>query len=239
VDEAGFDSRTHRGSVGYKQAFGRELGLRASYNHSDGEYEQLEGDVIPIVTRTADIGLTYEKRLSATRQVSISGGGGNSHVETLDRDARRPVDYWTPSGYGAVRVDVGRTWSVGADYRRSTSVLQGNTPEPFTSDTAQASIGGDLQPWLESVVTVGYANGASGKQSVENGRGGYDGYTGTVQLRIRMMSGWSSLVSFTHFQYRLDEETSQALGVARELHRNAVRIGLAWSLPLYTTNRRP
>jgi len=52
-----------------------------------------------------------------------------------------------------------------------------------------------------------------------------------------MMAGWSSVVSFTHYQYQLNEVASQLLGVSRELHRNAVRVGLSWSLPLYSTGR--
>ena len=149
------------------------------------------------------------------------------------------MEYWTPSGYGAAHLDVGHSWSVGGDYRRSTSVLQGNTPEPFTANTAQASLGGDVRPWLQSVFTVGYSNGASGAQTPGRAMGSYDGYTGTVQLRVRMIAGWSSIVSLTHFQYRLNEAASQSLGVSRELQRNAVRVGLSWSLPLLRGSHEP
>jgi hypothetical protein len=231
----GFDSVNHSGSVGAAYSIGRWAGIRATYQHGNGRFEQVQGPVVPILTRSADVGYTYARRLSPSRQVSFYAGSGATHVDTVERQNGQPSRYWTPSGYGAVRVDVARSWTLGGDYRLSTTPLQGNTPEPFTAHTAQASLGGNVRPWLQSVFTVGFANGVSGAKTLERAPGTYDTYTGTVQFRLRLRGGWSSIVSLTRFHYRLNEAASQSLGVSRELNRSAVRAGLAWSLPLYST----
>ena len=237
AEEAGFDSRSHLGTIGLNRTLGRRTSLRASYQHSDNHYTQPLGGSVPNVTRTGDVGVTYERRLSPSRQLTLSGGGGASYIDTVDTLMFEPAKFWTPAGYGAVRLDLARSWSLGGDYRRSTSVLQGNRAEPFTAHTAQVSFGGDVRPWLESVFTAGYSNGVSNLETGGTFSGRYNGYTGTAQLRVHMMAGWSSVVSFTHYQYQLNEVASQLLGVSRELHRNAVRVGLSWSLPLYSTGR--
>jgi hypothetical protein len=235
VGEVTFDSRTHAGTVGITRSLGRWTSLRSTYQHRDGRFEQRDG-IVPIVGRTADVGLTYQRRLSQTRQLSLSGAAGASHIETIDLETRSDARFWAPSAVGFLRLDVARTWSVSGGYRRSTSVLQGNTPEAFTSHTAEASVGGDLGRWLEPVVTVGYSSGVSGRRSAERGPGRYEGYTGTVQLRVRIAENVSSVVSVTHFQYHLNEAASQSLDVSREMQRNAVRAGFSWSLPLHGAN---
>jgi hypothetical protein len=236
VEERGFDSRTHLGTIGLNRTLGRRTHLRASYQHSDNNYTQPLGGVVPNVTRTGDVGVTYERRLSPSRQMTLSGGGGASYVDTVDTLTFSTAKFWVPAGYGAVRLDVARSWNLGGDYRRSTSVLQGNRAEPFASHTTQVSLGGDVRPWLESVFTVGYSNGVSNLQTGGRFSGRYNGYTGTAQLRVRMTAGWSSVVSLTHYQYRLNEVASQLLGVSRELHRNSLRAGMSWSLPGYRAN---
>jgi hypothetical protein len=232
VNGAGFDSRNQSGTLGYSQSFGRTASLRATYQNGKGEYEEARGTLVPITTRTANLGFNYQRRLSATRSLLLSGGSGASHVGTVDQDTGRPIDYWTPSGYGAVRLDVARSWSVSGDYRHSTTVLQGDTPQPFGAYTTQASVGGNLQRWLESVFSIGYSNGVSGLPSEEGGEGRYEGYTGTVQFRMQLSGGWSSVVSLAHFEYRLNAAASQSLGVAGDMSRNVVRVGLTWALPL-------
>jgi hypothetical protein len=233
VDERGFDGLTHQGAIGLNRTLGRRTSFRASYQHSDNHYTQPLGGSVPNVTRTGNVGVAYERRLSPSRQIALSGGGGASHVESVDTLTFAPAKFWTPAAYGAVRLDVARSWTLHGDYRRSSSVLQGNRAEPFTAHTAQVSLGGDVRPWLESVFTAGYSNGMSGLQTGGTFSGRYTGYTGSAQLSVHLMGGWSSVVSFTHYQYRLNEVASQLLGVSRALHRNSLRAGISWSLPIY------
>jgi hypothetical protein len=235
VDGSGFDSRSQSGTLGYKHAFGRTASVRATYQHTDGEFEEDRRGLVPVVTRTADLGFIYERRLSPTRAVSLSAGGGPSYVTTVERVGGGPAEYWTPAVSGVARFDLGRSWSVSGDYRRSTTVVQGSTPEPYAAHTAQMSVGGDLQRWLESVVTIGYGRGVSGQASEDILEGRYESYTAGVQARFRLASGWSSVVSFNHFEYDLNAAASVLLGASNHLTRNTFRIGVAWTVPLVTS----
>jgi hypothetical protein len=233
VEGGGFDSRTQAGSVGLERSLGRRTSLRAQYRYSDGEHEQQNGAVRPLVTQTIDLGLSYLRPLSRTRHLTISGGGGSQYVDTISGATGANLRYWAPSGHGSVRLDIGPSWSVAGDYRRAVSVLEGISPEPFVSHAGTLSVGGFIGSRLESVLTASYSNGRSGYGSETEEPGDYDGYTGTAQFRIRLTRWWSTLVSVTHYQYRLSDAASESLGVPSEMHRNAVRLGFTWTLPLY------
>jgi hypothetical protein len=229
----GFDSKTQAGSIGLNQSIGRAVAIRATYQHSDNEFILLDRGRQPLLTRTVNLGLQYQRHMSRTRQISFSGDAGAMDVDTVAPLTRRPVHFWGPSGAGTVRLDVGRSWRLAGDYRRSISVLQGVAPEAFVADAAIISAGGLLQRWLETVFTAGYSNGLAGQRTSDGAQGRFDGYSGTLQLRFRLTSSWSSVVSVNHFQYRLNAAASQSLGVSPAMQRNSVRVGFAWSLPLF------
>jgi hypothetical protein len=223
-----FDSLTHSVSLGAGQEIGRSGSIRGAYRRSDSDHDQQDGGTIPLINDTIDVGFAYQHDLSPTRRFSYAFGSGGIRVETLDSATRTPIEYWSPSGYATLRLDFGRSWNVSADYRRAVSVLQGLTPESFISDTGTLRAGGFLGSRVEAVVIAGYVNGQAG-----NGlEGRYDGYTGTGQLRFLLTRWWAGLVSFNHYQYRLNTVASESLRVPAEMHRNAIRVGLSWSVPL-------
>jgi hypothetical protein len=236
VQQRAFDSRAVAGSFALERLLNLTTSVRGAYRPSDTQYTQLDGNTLPLRTQTMEVGISYRRRLSPTRQIVFTGGGGPLHVSTLSPFTRVPGEFWRPSGYGTARLDFSRSWSVAADYRRSVTVLQGINPDPFVTDAALVSAGGLVRRWLETVFTAGYSNGQAGfgLGDTPGGSGGsYDGYTASAQARLRMSQLWSAVVSFNHYQYYLNTAASQLLGVAPQLHRNAVRVGLAWSLPLY------
>ena len=60
-------------------------------------------------------------------------------LDVVDRTTRVAYTFMAPSGYGSVRVDIGRSWNVYGDYRRNVSTPQGATPEPFVTGAAVVS----------------------------------------------------------------------------------------------------
>ena len=234
VPQAAFDSRFVAGSFGLERAISPTTSLRGAYRPSDSEYTQLDGSKVSLRFQTFEGGVTYRRRLSRTRQVTVAAGGGPLHVSTIAILSRSPRQFWQPAGYGTMRADLWRSWSVAADYRRSVTTLQGITPEPFVTDAALVTAGGFVRRWLETVLSAGYSNGEAGFASIlEDPRvGRYDGYTVSAQARLRLSRFWSAVVSVNHYQYYLNSVASQLLNVPPELHRNAVRAGVAWSLPL-------
>jgi hypothetical protein len=231
ADKLAFDSRMHEGSIGIDQSISRAVGLVATYRRNDSAYSQSDGTDMPLVNDTAEAGMRYTRRVSRTRQISFSAGGGAVHSDTVDVVTRQPATFVTPMGYGTMNIDVGRSWNLSGDYRRSVSTLQGVVPAAFVTDAATVSAGGYTSRIVETVLSVGWSNGATG-QATDGELGRFDGYTGTLQFRFRISRFWSALASGNHYQYRLNTAASTMLRVAPEMHRNSIRIGVAWSLPL-------
>jgi hypothetical protein len=121
-------------------------------------------------------------------------------------------------------------------------VLQGATPVPFLTHVGVVSAGGYVGRLVETAFSAGYSNGQTGQSPDGTAIGQYDTYTGTAQLRLRLRRSWSTVASFTHSQYFLNTVASSALLVSPELHRNSVRIGFVFAVPLvgeYLSNPGP
>jgi hypothetical protein len=224
-----FDSRTHAGSIGAERNLGRNTAIRTSYRYSDSEHIEVTGQRLPQTDHNVDVGLEHRRRVSRSRQVSLSVGAGALHVDTLNTSTRAPLSYWTPSGRGSLQYDFGRTWSVAGNYRRGLSVLNGLQPASYISDTVSIRTGGFIGERVESAWIVGYGNGHASDDPDTD----YYGYTGTAQLRIHLGRGWSWLANINHYRYRLSEEASVLLGVPGHVHRNAIWTGVTWSAPLF------
>lgn len=227
VEGSNFDTRTHQASAQIGHTVWRGGQIVGSYTYMDNNYILLDGSRLPMTNEQMDLGYQHTRQLSRTRALTFSAGAGTSRIQTLDNDTRAPIEYWSPSGYGTLRYDFGRTWNISGDYRRTVSVLQGLTPEFFNSDSATIRTGGALASRLTTVFVFGYVNGQAGDTT--DGR--YDGYTGSGQLRIQLSRNWSSGIVFNHYQYQLNPQASVSLGVTPEMHRSSVMAGFNWTLP--------
>ena len=134
-----------------------------------------------------------------------------------------------PSGNANVRVDVARTWSISADYRRGASVLEGLTAETFITDTGIVRVGGFVASRSELAFSAAYSNGAA---IVPESTAKFDTYTGTVQLRFMLTRWWAALVSQNVYAYQL-HGFDLPEGLLARLDRNATRVGMTFDLPLY------
>jgi hypothetical protein len=228
-DAVAFESHTHRGGVGYEHMFGRSTGVRGSYRYSDLIALDFEGRPRPVQRHAADFGFSYGRNLSRTRRVSFSGGAGAEYLDTLLDATRERFTYWVPSGYSTVQLDLGRSWTVLANYRRGISMLQGLTPRPFVTDGANLSVGGFIAPGTDATLSAASSSGQAGGQGDMAGR--FMSYSVTGQVRFAVTRWWSAVFNYTRYQYRLDQSASRSLGVAPEMDRTAVRVGLSLTLP--------
>ena len=239
-----FDHRQHSGDFTYDRSIGRSSGIETSYQYSDFRYLDLTTNAggpsrIATKSHTLEAGFRYGKDVSRTRRVQLAAGAGTVHTEWISRTAFQPREFWAPSGYGRASVDVGRSWTLDANYRRSVSVLQGvatgprgGEPDVFLTDAASVSLGGRLGDRIETVFSGGFSNGATGGVSVTTEDGRFDAYTVSAQVSVRVTDWWSALTSFTHYQYTLNTIASQTLGVPPELDRNAVYVGVSLRVPM-------
>jgi hypothetical protein len=184
-----------------------------------------------------ELGYQYERVFRRGRRVSIGFGAGATYLTTTTQPPSTPVSYAMPSGYGRAQFDAGASWSVRGDYRRAVSVLEGLTVEPFLTDAAMIGVGGFLGSRTELVLSAAYSSGAAAADF----SGDFDSYSASVQLRFMLTRSWSALVSHNFYAYRLQGVTNLPKGFPSELNRNAIRVGMIFSLPLYGayTTRRP
>jgi len=229
-DSSGFSGGTHTGVVSLDRSIGPTTGVSASYQQSSSRYEDRDGNELPTRTATIDGGLHYDRDLSPTRRFAVAGGGGASHVDTVNLITRAPLRYWTPTGFGTVSVGVGRTWSAAATYRRAPTMLHGLTTETFMTGSGWISVGGLFSRSVHGVFTVGYTDGTTSPvQSLTTAQ--YDSYTGMAQVQFDITPWWSAVANFTHYRHSADAAAIATLGVAPQHNRNAVRLGFTWLFP--------
>ena len=224
------DGHTHAASLGYTRSIGRRSGLSAKYRASDSEFLDQDGLVRPNRTQTADLGYQHEREVSRTRRLAFGFGAGATYVDTVSSVLRERLDYVMPSGYANTRVDVARTWSISANYRRAVSVLEGLTAESFITDTGLVRVGGFLGSRSELALSAAYSTGAA---VVTESTAKFDSYTGTAQLRVMLTRWWAAVVSQNVYAYRLHEFGELPKGMLDRLDRNATRVGMTLNLPLY------
>ncbi len=229
-DGPAFDSRRHVGSLSYDRSIGRSSGLEASYRYSDFTSIDAEGNR-PIEDHTLELGVRYGRDVSRRRRVEISGGAGAVYTATIDALTRQPRRFWGPSGYATARIDLARTWTLAADYRRAVSVLQGLTAQAFFTHAGSVRLGGLLTDRMDLAFAGLYSNGQAGgaRDGPEPGR--FETYAVTSQFRVLVTRWWSAVVSYSHYRYRLNSVASRTLGIS-PTSRNAVNVGFTVQVPL-------
>jgi hypothetical protein len=230
LDSLGFDNTTLSADIRHSSGLSRTTAADFTYRYSTTDLAQTTGGNLPLTDHTIEVGTSYTRRLSATRQVVLAGGGGATYVQTETSVDRLPLEYWMPSGHATVRLEVGRSWSFGADYRRAVSVLQGVTVESFPTDAISVRADGTIGPKVETALSVAYSTGRSG--GVEQG-GNFGAYGGTAQLRYALARCCAMSVNYDYYLYRLRNFSSLPVGLPAEYDRNAIRVGFTLWLPLY------
>jgi hypothetical protein len=233
LDDLGYDDSTHSADAGYSWAFSRSGSLQASYQVSAAQYTDREfgpgGDRPPLTNHGIELGGSYTRLVSRTRQLQLSGGGGSTYVEALLSDGGR-TNYWTPSGHAALRVDLGRSWALSAHYRRAVTVLQGVTLESFATDSASLGAGGILGHRIESTFSFAYSNGQAGSGD-QPGR--FVNYGWSTQLRYALARCCAASLNYNYSYYRLRDIAHLPVGLPAQSGGSGVRVGFSVWLPLY------
>ena len=118
LDNFGYDTSTRVADLTHTWLFSRTSSLGAHYGFSDSDSDAGDGLSTPMTDQSLDLSFGYTRRLSPSRQLLVEVGGGATHVSTLNRLDRSGLSYWMPSGNGSVSLDVGRSWSIRANYSR-------------------------------------------------------------------------------------------------------------------------
>lgn len=222
-------SLVHSLSTDYAWNVNRPAALVTAYQFSSQRLREDTGITRATNTHSGEVGFSYSRTLSRTRAVSASARVGVTYVESVSVLSRIPFDYISPSGAATVRLDVGRSWGLAADYRRSVSVIDGVSLGTFLTDAATVTVGGDLGSRLSMAVSGAVSTG----RAQEPDPGSFESRIATLQLQYALSRCCSLVSSYTYYDYAIKDLTTIAAGFPAQFERNAVRIGVSVDLPLY------
>jgi hypothetical protein len=225
-----FSSRDISAIIRQEWNISRAARLNVSYRHAEQRTGGLTatGDA-PVRSHTADLGLTLQKRWSATRRIEVSGGGGLIRARSFVHQT--PMAFITPSVFGSVRLDLLRSWAVAADMRREVSVLHGLTPQPFITEAGSLHVGGRLGPRVDVAATVGLSRGAAPAREI----GSFDASSIGGQLRVSVTRWIALLTSYSYYSHFTSDLPSIPNDYPATFERSSVRVGMTFLLPLYGT----
>jgi hypothetical protein len=229
----GFDGHSQSAQASYEQNLSQVWIWRASYRFANAVlYEPTR--IRPIRDDAIESGFTYTRNLSRTRRLSYGATVGATYVQTTSSLTDLPLEYWTPSGSGTVRLDFNRSWFFSADFRRGLAVLDGLTTEAFITDAVVLHVGGHVNSRTDLAFATGYANGRTGDAFTS---GDYGTYTGTAQVRVGIARWAAFVANYNYFNYELGGLTfapgAGLTTIPSSFDRHAVRFGLSLWLPLF------
>ena len=234
LDDFGHDSASHLATTRHAWAFSRTARLEASYRFSDFKFTAAPTTIgdqgAPVSNHALELGGTYTRRLSPSRQIQFSANGGAAYVQTLRSTDRSNFAYWMPTANGMVRLDVGRSWAISADYARTVSVVQGISLQSFATDAASLRVDGMFGPRIEGSLSFAYSNGRVGGAEEP---GQFYSYGGIGQFRYALNRWCAASVNYQYYYYRLSDIGGLPTGLPPTNDTNSVRIGVTLWLPFY------
>jgi hypothetical protein len=232
LDDLGSDTSSVAATASHVWLFNSRSSVRGLYQINDSELHPSDGPVTPMTTQNIEMSYGYARRLSPTRQLQLSVGGGATHVNTLNATNGSDLAYWMPAGSGSFSLDVGRSWSIAGDYSRSANVLQGVSLTSFATDAASASVSGLVSSRIEMSLAAMYSNGRSGGA---NTSGRFENSSGSAQLLYAISRCCATTVNYDYYVYHFENVTDLASGFPPNFDRQAIRVGFTVWLSLYGT----
>jgi hypothetical protein len=229
LEGTSLNSRHQTAMLGHSWDFSRPAGISVSYRYSNQKIEEAIGER-PLQSNDVEVGMNLRKVLSRTRRVLVTAGSGLTHTRSVSAVNRLEFDYVVPLYFGSVRLDVGRTWAVSGDYRRTVSMLEGVSLQVFVTDAASLTIGGNVGRLLISA-SGAYSNG----DGRENERGSYESMAGTLQVQYPVSRCCSFVTSYNYYTHRVKDLLAISPGFPSRFDRNSIRFGMSIGLPLYGT----
>ncbi len=223
------DNRTHGTALGHTWQFSRSTSLQLGYRFAMVRPEQPGGVDLSSHTNSADIGIEVRRPLSPTRQVTFSFGGGATRGRMTVAAGTEGDEYVAPTGYGAARLDIGRTWNVAVDIQRNSTPLEGFDEQQYITDTLALTLGGHLRQRLTMAASGSYSRG----RAPAGEAGSFEAIIATVQLDYAL-GHWGSLVTgYSFYDHSLRGVTGIPVGLPSSFDRNSLRVGITMWVPLY------
>jgi hypothetical protein len=225
------DLRSHRVQATHRRLFARASSFDLGYDFGETRVGISDGGDRgrPRTEHRAHGGFTVSRRLSSTRTLDVTVHGGALHVDAIAGGTNADYQLWTPYAQASVRTGVFGQWAIDTRYERSTQSIPGfSRPETYITDSVAASFGGVIGRRVDLVFTGSFATGDVG---VEESRSKYNTSGASAQLRVSIVRNLAGVVGYSYYRYQFSDTLLPA-GLPSEFDRNAVRVGLTFSLPI-------
>lgn len=227
----GYRTYIHTGYVQQVHRVARPTEIGASYRYGQSAV-LFDGVDVPMTQQTFEGLFTYRRQLSRTRTIAVSGGAGISQLNSLDPRLQTEFTARTPSASATVNLDLVRSWSVRADYRRGFGLLPGVSNQAFASHAAFFNVGGLLARRVDLAITGNLSQGRT--ETADASSGSQQQVMLTTQLRVALSERSAFLASYSHYHYSVRGLIDLAPGVPTEFNRHSVRVGVSLRMPLHS-----
>jgi hypothetical protein len=219
--ERGASSENRTARVMLTQAIANGFGVHGGYGYQDARFA-FEDTPAATVLHNLDIGVDFNRALSVSRKTRVSFGTGSSIV----RPAGGGSQYFL-NGQATLEQGIGRTWTALAGYNRSSHFAQGFRDLLFL-DAFSAGLGGQLATRVRVSSNASYSFGTVGLGA---GAPSVGSYTGSARLGIALSRLVALTASYTYYAYDAPPTATTIPGIAGQLNRQALMIGLSGWIP--------
>jgi hypothetical protein len=227
--------QSQRAGVTFTRRLSRYARLRLGYG-----YRTVDSDHLPSAPDTShrqashdlDVGVDYNRALSVSRRTKLAFSSGSTILErsavggagtTLASSTR-----YVFTGTATLVREIGRTWSASLSAHRGITYTD-LFFEPVLTNRTTAVVKGLLGRQTELSFLGSYSSGDVG---LSGDRSGFGTYLGSAILRRAISQHLAAFASYRYYHYRFADSVNLPAGVAQELDRNGVRVGLTVWLPL-------
>jgi hypothetical protein len=223
------DGRNQAVSASYSRALSPHWFIEPGYTYSRGNFAALGSlGERPMTQHNYRAMLRHERRLSPTRRLHFSAGGGATQIRTINEIGQQ-TEIWEPSGEAAASMDIARTWALDAGYRRALVYLGGFTDDTYLSDAFTLGASGLVGSRVRLSISGSMAGGDAAAAVTETGS--FRSYTGSVSLGVPLGRTMSFTIGYLYYSYEFDDPTTLPEGTPPNLDRNGVRAAFTLTLP--------
>jgi hypothetical protein len=154
-----------------------------------------------------------------------------TQARTFEPVSNQVVESTLPTGTATALMDVSRNWSLALNVNRDVTVLEGLSPQAFSTDAATLTLTGTVQRRLILSVASEVSRGGA----VIGTTGAFDARSFVAQAQYGMANCCSLITSYTFYQHELTDIIALPAGYPPEFNRHSLRLGFSLWLPLYGT----
>jgi hypothetical protein len=237
VDGSDGDLRSHRVLATHRRQFSRASSIDAGYEFGETRVGISDGGDPgrPQIQHRAHGGFSVSRRLSSTRTLDVSVHGGALYIDATAGGTNADYQLWTPFAQASIRAGVFGQWAIESNYERTTQSIPGfSRPETYITDSVTTSFGGVIGRRMDLVFSGAFAVGEVG---VDASSSDYVTSSASAQFRVTIVRNLAGVIGYSYYRYKFTD-TLLPVGLPPEFDRNALRVGLTFSLPIIGGERR-